>query len=77
MVSGFCVFGVYVLCCTDEGCGAPRDMKLQFLLTVIKWVRKLKYSKMAIINPGIKQDKCPGDGSAVPFPVWQLRIGVQ
>lgn len=75
------VFGVYVLCCTDEGCGAPHVRKLQFLLTVInrffklltvfvKLARKLKSSKIAILNPSIRQDKCLGGGSAMPFPLW-------
>lgn len=83
VVSDFCVFGVYVLCCTDEGCGAPHEMKLQFLLAVIKLVRKLKCSKIAIIKPSIRQDKCLGGGSAVPSPCggshgsWGHRIGVQ
>lgn len=67
MVSDFCVFGVYVLCCTEEGCEAPHVMKLQFLSTVIQLVRKLKCSKKAIINPSIRQDKCLGGDSAVPF----------
>lgn len=73
------VFGVYVLCCTDGGCGAPHVMKLQFLLAVIKLERKLKWSKIAIIKPSIRQDKCPGGGSAVPLPMWWVlwQLGAQ
>lgn len=42
-------------------------MKLQFLLTVIKLLRQLKCSEMAIINPSIRQDKLwRGLSSALP-----------